>query len=381
MIKFKCIGSKRERLVLKMKKILVALSIIMLLLGLVVGCAPEVPDETEIIQETSINAGVFYYSYDDSYISSVRESLDENLETAGIGFTNYDGTTNQKTQTEQIETAIANGANLLIVNLVENSSVDTAQNIVNLAKDNEIPVVFFNREISSDVVNSYDLCAFVGTNTQEAGQMQGDLIGDYLIENYDETDLNGDGIISYVLFKGQEGNPEADLRTKFSVLNANAKLQAAEKPELVFFEEGSSEKYYVDQNGAWSAQAATNYMNMFLTQYTQDNGNMIELVISNNDEMAKGAITALNEVGYNTGEQDSVTIPVFGVDATEAAQQLIAQGMMTGTIKQDAISMAESIAIFARNLNDGDDFKANLHDLNVDENTTKVRVPYSVYTG
>ncbi len=363
-----------------MKKVLVVLSVV-ILLGLVVGCATEIPDETEIIQETSINAGVFYYSYDDLYISSVRESLDEKFETAGIGFTNYDGTTNQKTQTEQIETAIINGANLLIVNLVENSSVDAAQNIVNLAKDNGIPVVFFNREISSDVVNSYEMCAFVGTNTQEAGQMQGDLIGDYLLENYDATDLNGDGIISYVLFKGQEGNPEADLRTKFSVQNANEKLEEAEKPALMFFDQGSSEKYYVDQNGAWSAQAATNYMNTFLTQYTQDNGNMIELVISNNDEMARGAITALNEVGYNTGEQDSVTIPVFGVDATEAAQQLIAQGKMVGTIKQDAVAMAESVAIFARNLNDGKDFKANLHDLNVDENVTKVRVPYSVYTG
>ncbi len=364
-----------------MKKLFAILMVIMLLSGVVIGCAPEVPVETEVIQETSINAGVFYYSYDDAYIASVRESLDEKLETAGIGFTNYDGTTNQKTQTEQIETAIINGANLLIVNLVENSSVDTAQNIVNLAKDNEIPIVFFNREISSDVVNSYDMCAFVGTNTQEAGQMQGDLIGDYLIENYDATDLNGDGTISYVLFKGQEGNPEADLRTKFSVQNANEKLEAADKPSLEFFEQGSTEKYYVDQNGAWSAQAATNYMSTFLIQYSQENGNMIELVISNNDDMAKGAIDALNEVGYNTGEQDSVTIPVFGVDATEAAQQLIAQGKMVGTIKQDAVAMAESVATFARNLNDGEDFKANLHDLNVDENVTKVRVPYSVYTG
>ncbi|HBJ10518.1 MAG TPA: LacI family transcriptional regulator, partial [Ruminococcaceae bacterium] len=38
--------------------------------------------------------------------------------------------------------------------------------------------------------------------------MQGEMIGKYLVENYDKLDLNGDGKISYVMFKGQEGNME-----------------------------------------------------------------------------------------------------------------------------------------------------------------------------
>ena len=69
---------------------------------------------------------------------------------------------------------------------------------------------------------------------------------------------------------------------------------------------------------------------------------MIELVICNNDNMAEGAISALNSAGYNLGGTGK-RIPVFGVDATDAARNLIADGKMVGTIKQDAEGMAEAI--------------------------------------
>ena len=64
------------------------------------------------------------------------------------------------------------------------------------------------------MINSYEKCAFVGTNAPDAGHMQGEMIGEYLLANYDAVDLNGDGTISYVLFKGQEGNAEAEARTR-----------------------------------------------------------------------------------------------------------------------------------------------------------------------
>ena len=80
---------------------------------------------------------------------------------------------------------------------------------------------------------------------------------------------------------------------------------------------------------------------------------MIELIICNNDGMAEGAISALNDKGYNLGDGTSTTIPVFGVDATDAAKQLIADGKMTGTIKQDAEGMAEAIAFLTQNVAEG----------------------------
>ena len=54
-----------------------------------------------------LNVGVFYYTYSDTYISSVRTALDNALTEAGIKFQNYDGNSNQTTQNEQIDTAIA----------------------------------------------------------------------------------------------------------------------------------------------------------------------------------------------------------------------------------------------------------------------------------
>ena len=113
---------------------------------------------------------------------------------------------------------------------------------------------------------------------------------------------------------------------------------------MEYFDASNTDKYQVDQDGNWSATAANNYMTTNLSQYNESAGNMIELVICNNDGMAEGVISALNDKGYNLGDGKCTTIPVFGVDATDAAKQLIADGKMTGTIKQDAEVMSNGIA-------------------------------------
>ncbi len=76
-------------------------------------------------------------------------------------------------------------------------------------------------------------------------------------------------------------------------------------------------------------------MTTIMAQYNEANGNMVELVIANNDDMAYGAVMALQNGGYNLGDGEDTTIPVFGVDATDTAKELIAAGQMTGTIAQD----------------------------------------------
>lgn len=336
-----------------------------------------------------LNVGVFYYTYSDTYISSVRTALDAALTEAGITFQNYDGNSNQTTQNEQIDTALSQGANLLIVNIVTSGSVDASQAIVDKASTAGVPVIFFNRAVESDddegvVLGSYDKCAFVGTDAPEAGHMQGKMIGEYLVENFDTVDLNGDGNISYAMFMGQLGNVEAIYRTQYGVEDANAVLTAAGLPELVYFDTAASSDalYQVDQDGNWSATAANNYMTTNLAQYSETTGNMIELVICNNDGMAEGAISALNDKGYNLGDGNSVTIPVFGVDATDAAKQLIADGKMTGTIKQDAEGMAAGIAYLAKNVAAGKDLMADTDSFNISEKVSnKIYIPYAAYTG
>ena len=340
-----------------------------------------------IVSLTACNTGfgsndgeisVFYYTYSDTYISSVRSAMDKILKDAGKTFNNYDANGNQTTQTEQVTTAIAKGSKLLIVNVVDTGSNDAAQNIIEQARAKDIPVIFFNRSVDESVVSSYDKCVFVGTDYEMAGHMQGEMIGEYVLEHYDDLDLNGDGKISYVMFKGQEGNMEAIARTQYGVEDCNKVLAAAGKPEIEFYDSSNSNKYLVDQNGLWSSAAANDYMSTILAQYSETNNNMIELVIANNDEMALGAISGLQTAGYNTGS--GKTIPVFGVDATDAAKDAIGKGTMVGTIKQDADGMASTIAAIADNFDKG----ANALDgLDADSviGTWRVNIPYATYIG
>jgi methyl-galactoside transport system substrate-binding protein len=107
---------------------------------------------------------VFYYTYSDPYISTVRSALDRALDGATVKYQDHDGNNNQTTQTEQIQTAITKGAKLLVVNIVTTGSDDAANGIVTMAKEANIPVIFFNREVSDSVVKSYEKCVFIGTD-------------------------------------------------------------------------------------------------------------------------------------------------------------------------------------------------------------------------
>lgn len=352
------------------KKIISVLLCIILSLPLFSSCG---------MNNTSADVHVFYYTYSDPYISTVRSALDSALSKAGISYQDHDSNNNQTTQTEQIQTAITKGAKLLVVNIVTTGSDDAASGIVALAKNAGVPVIFFNREVSDNVVKSYDKCAFVGTDAAEAGKLQGDMIGNYLVDNFAKTDLNGDGQISYVLFMGEKGNNEAIYRTQYSVENANAKLSAAGKKALKFYDPSNNDKYLLDREGKWSAQAANEYMTTILSSHSTANKNMVELIICNNDGMAEGAISALNAAGYNNGS--GTTIPVFGVDATSAAKELIKAGKMTGTIKQDASGMAETLLKCAQNGTAGKALFDGLDNQNIDQGIAKFRVPYAVYLG
>lgn len=337
--------------------------------------ASSAPAETTAPASKDGSVAVFYYTYGDTYISSVRAALDSALDAAGIKYQDYDSNNSQTTQSEQVTTAIAQGATVLVVNLVDTGSDDAAKNIISQA--NGVPVIFFNRSVSEEAVTSSDKCVFVGTDYEMAGHMQGEMIGNYLLENYDTLDLNGDGTISYVMFKGQEGNAEADARTKYGQEDADAILTGAGKPALSFYDSANSNKYLVDQAGAWSSAAATEYMQTIMSQYSEANNNMVELVIANNDEMAIGAVTALQNAGYN--KDGATVIPVFGVDATDAAKDAIAAGSMIGTIKQDAEGMANTIANITANFMDGKEAFDGVDSANV-VGTWRVNIPYATYT-
>ena len=374
-----------------MKKFIAMVLCLAMVACLFVGCAKD--DKTPDGGDDGFKVGVFYYQFSDVYLSSVRTALNAKLDAAGVQHQDFDGANTQATQNEQIQTAVTDGYNLLVVNLVTSGSSDAAKAIMEIAGD--IPVIFFNRAVEGEddepgiVLNAYKNVCFVGTDAPEAGHLQGKMAGDYILANYDALDLNGDGVISYAMFKGDESNVEAIYRTQFGVEDANKVLTEAGKPAMVYFDANNKTGYQVDMGGAWSAAAALEYMNTNLAQYNESNKNMIEVILCNNDGMAEGVISALNTAGYNLGDGKSTTIPVWGVDATDSAKDLIANGKMTGTVKQDADGMAAAITEIVKAINAGTaitDAVATTSTSNeifsVDKTlANKLYVAYAPYTG
>ena len=176
---------------------------------------------------------------------------------------------------------------MLIVNLVDSGSEDAANNIINMAKEKDIPVIFFNRAVSTaedggeSVISSYDKCAFVGTDyargRPHAGPDDRRVPVGQLRQPWIST---ATAYISYVMFKGQEGNAEAErphpVRRGGRQQAADRRRQARARVTTTL---RNTNKYLVDQDGTWSAQAANDYMATILSQYSEANGNMVELVI------------------------------------------------------------------------------------------------------
>ena len=198
-----------------------------------------------------------------------------------------------------------------------------------------------------------------------------DVLADPIYNNKVVTKL-----INNIMLDGKKGVAQKIVYGAFARIE-----EEAGKPALEFFDPANTDKYQVDQDGAWSATAANNYMTTNLSQYNEGNNNMIELIICNNDGMAEGAVAALNDKGYNTGDP-AKTIPVFGVDATDAAKKLIADGKMVGTIKQDAEGMAACIAQLTQNTADGKELVDGVEkDMISEKVANKIFIPYGIYTG
>ena len=381
-----------------MKKIIAMLLALVMVLAMA-ACAPSNQGETTNGTESTdgtqgsqggsdLKVSVFWYDESDAYLSTVRSALNAELDKLGVQHDDQFAGNNQSTQTDQIRTAVTGGSNLLVVNVVTSGSPDVAEEILKIAGD--IPVIFFNRAIGTEgkdvpVLEAHSNACFIGTDAPEAGHLQGQMIGEYLLEHYDEVDVNGDGVISYALFKGDESNIEAIYRTQYSVEDANKVLTEAGKEPMKYFDPNNASGYQVDLNGQWSAQAAKDYMDTNFITYNEAAGNMIELVICNNDGMAQGAIASLQAQNYNLPGRH--VVPVFGVDAIDAAVQLIADGAMTGTVKQDAEGMAAAIAGTVASLKEG---KTPVEALAAQDDprfsvatdcTSKLYVAYAPYTG
>jgi len=348
--------------------------------------AAETPAPTPEPTGNVINADVFWYTFADTFLASVRnDMMDQQADFPNLNVRHHDSMDNQATQTEQIQTAIIQGTDLLVVNIVTTGAEDVAMNIVEMARNADVPVIFFNREVSDAVINSYDNSVFIGTDAAEAGVFQGIAIADFLLDgdNASIFDVDGNGEIRYIMLRGEHGNAEAFFRTYYSVRVANERLaeanagitlvpSAANETSTLYADDGIS-NFFLYAN--WSAAEAFTLVNTALSAHSPAAGD-IELVIANNDDAALGAIQALNEIGFNTG--DGPKVPVFGVDATDVARIAINDGSMTGTVMQDGAGMGLAVLQLSDNIANGEALMANTAHHNIDEGVAKIRIPHGI---
>ena len=344
----------------KVKKLLTMAMATVMVTASLVGCGGNSGGSNggDTSKGDKVKVGVCLYKFDDTYISTVRQSL-EKIQSENpdkVEFTFYDGKGDQATQNDSIDTLLQKDVDLLLVNLVDTGAAPT---VIDKIKTAEKPVVLFNREPSADSIKAYDKAIFVGTNAKEAGVMQGEILSKVREKDKAAIDKNGDGVLQYVMLKGEPDNPEAVARTQYSVSTLNDKGVKTEELAL--------------QVCNWDQALAQNATEAWFSKF----GDKIEAVIANNDGMAQGAIAALQAQGYNNGDA-AKTIPVVGVDATAAAQDLIGKGFMLGSVLQDAEGMAKALYETGMNLAGGKSAVEGTS-YKFDDTGVAVRIPYQEY--
>lgn len=254
--------------------------------------------------------GVAIYKFDDTFMTGVRNAVSKAAEgKAQVDI--VDSQNSQPTQNDKVDLFITKKVNALAINPVDRTAAGV---IIDKAKKANIPVVFLNREPLPEDMKKWDKVYYVGAKAEESGTISGKLIVDYW-KAHPEMDKNKDGVLQYVMLKGEPGHQDAELRTKYSV---KAVEDAGIKVEKV-----------AEDTGMWDRVKGQEKMAAFLAA----NGDKIEAVFANNDDMALGAIEALKAKGYF---KDGKFMPVVGVDATAPALKALEEGTLLGTVLNDA---------------------------------------------
>jgi methyl-galactoside transport system substrate-binding protein len=291
--------------------------------------------------------GVTVYKYDDNFMATVRQSMESYAKGKAELLMN-DSQNDQSKQNDQVDVMIAKGVKALAINLVDPAAAPT---IIAKAKAEKIPVVFYNKEPKAADLASYDKAYYVGTDSKESGIIQGDLISKHWKANLAKWDLNKDGVIQYVLLKGEPGHPDAEARTTYVTQQIN-------KNGI------KTEQLHMD-TAMWDTAQAKDKVEAWLSG---PKGPKVEMVIANNDAMAFGAYEALK-----ANKRDAV--PVFGIDALKEALVMVEKGTMAGTVLNDAENQAKATLDLALNLAQGKAVTAGTNWKLVDNNKV-VRVPY-----
>lgn len=272
-----------------------------------------------------IKIGLCLYRFDDTFISNVRQEIEEYAKEyekehdIKINLEVVDARDNQNTQNHQVERFVSLDYDVLLINVVDRFA---ASNMIETAVGANIPIVFFNRKPVDDDLNRADNIYYVGAGPKAAGIEQARIIINAYNENPHSIDIDGDGVINYVLLEGEPSHQDSLVRTEWVIKTLQENNIPINKLSGAI--------------GNWERAQGSALMEDFLNKYSN-----IDLVISNNDDMGLGAIDAIERANNITG------IKVVGIDGTKEALEAINEGKLLGTIESDKKEYAKAVVEIA----------------------------------
>ena len=243
--------------------------------------------------------GVSMDKFDDNFLTVLRNSMAEYAKTQpGVTLQIEDAKDDVSKQLSQVQNFIANGVDAIIVNPVDTSATGA---ITKAAADAGVPLVYVNRE-PIDVDKLGPKAAFVASNEAESGTLEAKQICKL---------LGGKGNI--LVIEGVLSNQSAVQRTK-------------DVHEVLSTPDCTGIKVVAEQTANYDRTQGQNLMTNWLSK-----GMQFDAVVSNNDEMAIGALQAMKSAGVDTKKA-----VVGGIDATQDALASMKAGDLKVTVFQDA---------------------------------------------
>jgi len=402
------------------KGMAVCLSLSLCLLPLLSACQRKEARK----EKKKLQIGVTIYDSYDTFLSGYMTAFEKEIskkraEGVEIGLFRYNAAGSQPLQNEQVEEMLEKGCDVLCVNLVDRTA---PSEIIDMAKKKNVPIIFFNRELVDEDLAQWNQLYYVGADAKQSGVLQGEMaaedilseepekptpevplaspedeeeaseksqdkagnaeeIQDYVLQKSREdleilereaspeesrtnaeegtekkqlilsprVDKNGDGVIQYLMFEGEAGHQDAIVRTEYSV---NTLMQQGIPMEKLS---------YAIAN--WSRAEAQSKMMQFYPEF-QD---QIELILSNNDDMALGVLDAYDKIGLPKDKRPFI----YGIDGTTVGLEAVKKGNLMGTVYNDEQGQAKALFQLAYRLGTG---KKGPEDEG--ENKKIIRLPY-----
>jgi inositol transport system substrate-binding protein len=261
--------------------------------------------------------GVSMDKFDDNFLTVLRNGMAEYAKTQpGVTLQIEDAKDDVSKQLSQVQNFIANKVDAIIVNPVDTSATEA---ITRAAAEAGVPLVYVNRE-PADVDKLGPKAAFVASNEKDSGTLESKAVCKL---------LGGKGDV--LVIEGELSNQAAVQRTK-------------DVHEVIASPDCSGMKIIAEQTASWDRTKAQNLMTNWLSK-----GMKYDAVISNNDEMAIGALQAMKAAGVDT----KATV-VGGVDATQDGLASMKGGDLKVTVFQDAAGQGKGAVDAALKLAKGE---------------------------